>query len=61
MDGKTEQARNDLARLAIIRKQREEAAAKRLAEDEGISVLIKQPRNELSLLNKILWPQTRAS
>jgi len=28
-EGKTEQARADLARLAIIRKQREEAAAKR--------------------------------
>eukprot|EP00088_Acartia_fossae_P060210 TRINITY_DN72041_c0_g1_i1.p1 TRINITY_DN72041_c0_g1~~TRINITY_DN72041_c0_g1_i1.p1 ORF type:complete len:198 (+),score=66.71 TRINITY_DN72041_c0_g1_i1:46-639(+) len=30
--GKTEEARADLARLAIIRKQREEAAAKRAAE-----------------------------
>merc|ERR1712154_600928 len=30
--GKTEEARADLARLAIIRKQREEAAAKRNAE-----------------------------
>jgi hypothetical protein len=29
MEGKTEQARADLARLAIIRKQREEAARKR--------------------------------
>merc|ERR1719208_742946 len=30
--GKTEEARADLARLAIIRKQREEAAEKRAAE-----------------------------
>ena len=30
--GKTEEARADLARLAIIRKQREDAAAKRVAE-----------------------------
>lgn len=29
MEGKTEQARADLARLAIIKKQREEAAKKR--------------------------------
>lgn len=29
MEGKTEQARTDLARLAIIKKQREEAAKKR--------------------------------
>ena len=33
--GKTEEARADLARLAIIRKQREEAAAKREAEKKG--------------------------
>ncbi|XP_053208145.1 28 kDa heat- and acid-stable phosphoprotein-like [Panonychus citri] len=32
MEGKTEQAREDLARLAVIKKQREEAAKKR--EDE---------------------------
>jgi len=31
-EGKTDEARADLARLAIIRKQREEAAAKRAAE-----------------------------
>ena len=30
--GKTDEARADLARLAIIRKQREEAATKRAAE-----------------------------
>jgi hypothetical protein len=34
--GKTEQAKSDLARLAVIRKQREEAAAKRKAEQEGV-------------------------
>ncbi|KAJ3300999.1 heat- and acid-stable phosphoprotein [Blyttiomyces sp. JEL0837] len=32
MEGKTEQARNDLARLAIIKKQREEAARKKAEE-----------------------------
>lgn len=35
--GKTEQAKTDLARLAAIRKQREEAAAQRKAETEGLS------------------------
>ncbi|ODM91111.1 28 kDa heat- and acid-stable phosphoprotein [Orchesella cincta] len=34
-EGKTEQARADLARLAIIRKQREEAAAKRDEEKKA--------------------------
>lgn len=33
--GKTEEARADLARLAIIRKQREEATKKREAEAKG--------------------------
>lgn len=33
--GKTEEARADLARLAIIRKQREEAAAKRAADQKA--------------------------
>jgi hypothetical protein len=33
-EGKTEQARADLARLALIRRQREEAAAKRTAEQQ---------------------------
>ena len=33
--GKTEEARADLARLAIIRKQREEAAKKREEEKKG--------------------------
>ena len=34
--GKTDQAKADLARLAIIRKEREEAARKRQEEKEGI-------------------------
>ena len=34
-EGKTEEARADLARLAIIRKQREEAAKKREEEKKG--------------------------
>ena len=33
--GKTEEARADLARLAIIRKQREDAAKKRAEEQAG--------------------------
>ena len=39
MEGKTEQAKKDLARLAVIRKEREEAAAKKKAEAEGSSLL----------------------
>ena len=35
-EGKTDEARADLARLAIIRKQREEAAKKRDAEKLGM-------------------------
>jgi hypothetical protein len=35
MEGKTAQAKSDLARLAIIRKQREEAAKKRAEEAEA--------------------------
>lgn len=35
-EGKTEQAKADLERLAIIKKQREEAALRRKAEQEGI-------------------------
>ncbi|XP_043535438.1 pdgfa associated protein 1a [Chiloscyllium plagiosum] len=35
LEGKTEQARADLARLAIIRKQREDAAKKRESEKKG--------------------------
>ncbi len=40
--GKTEEARADLARLAIIRKQREEAAKKR--EEERLGKDLKEPR-----------------
>ncbi|KAF9580414.1 heat- and acid-stable phosphoprotein [Lunasporangiospora selenospora] len=35
VEGKTDQAKSDMARLAIIRKQREEAAAQRVAEAKG--------------------------
>lgn len=35
-EGKTEEARADLARLAIIKQQREEAAKKRELEKKGI-------------------------
>lgn len=35
-EGKTEEARSDLARLAIIKQQREEAARKREQEKKGI-------------------------
>lgn len=38
-EGKTDQARSDLARLAIIRKQREEAARKRDEEKKGTILL----------------------
>lgn len=36
--GKTDQAKADLARLAIIRREREEAAKKKEAEKKGNSV-----------------------
>ena len=35
MEGKTDEARADLARLALIRKQREDAAKKREEERKG--------------------------
>jgi len=38
-EGKTEEARSDLARLALIRKQREDAAKKR--DEEKIGNLVK--------------------
>ena len=38
--GKTEEAQADLARLAIVRKQREEAAKKREEEKKGISLFV---------------------
>lgn len=37
MEGKTDQAKADLARLAIIRKQREDAARKRQVEVDGLN------------------------
>jgi hypothetical protein len=40
MQGKTEQAKTDLARLAKIRAEREAAQAKRKAEAEGMKYLI---------------------
>lgn len=38
-EGKTEEARSDLARLALIRQQREEAAKKREEEKKGMWVI----------------------
>ena len=35
--GKTDQAKADLARLAIVRKKREEAAVKKNAEKQGLT------------------------
>lgn len=45
-EGKTDQARADLARLAIIKQHRAEAAARRDAEKKGL-----QARNILKTLN----------
>ena len=39
MEGKTDEARADLARLALIRKQREDAAKKREEERKGLCKL----------------------
>ena len=39
LEGKTDQAKSDLARLAIIKKQREEAALQRKAEQEGTVIV----------------------
>ena len=39
-EGKTDQAKSDLARLAKIRAEREAAAAKRKAEADGMSLCI---------------------
>ena len=44
MEGKTDEARADLARLALIRKQREEAAKKR--EEERKGNLLSEKQNE---------------
>jgi len=38
-EGKTDQARSDLARLALIRKQREEAARKREEQKKGMQIV----------------------
>ncbi len=48
--GKTEEARADLARLAIIRKQREEAAKKREEEAKGMKTIQPQVKNPLAIL-----------
>ena len=40
--GKTDEAKSDLARLAIIRAQREEAAKKRELEQKGQLLLVKK-------------------
>jgi len=47
-EGKTEQARADLARLAIIRKQREEAAAKRDEDRKAKEALTQKKTDETS-------------
>jgi len=39
-EGKTDEARADLARLALIRKQREDAAKKREEEQKGTAWLV---------------------
>ena len=45
--GKTEEAQADLARLAIIRKQREEQAKKREAEKKGESWSVIYDKSDL--------------
>ena len=52
MAGKTEEAQADLARLAIIRKQREEAAKKKAEEAKGehsCKVVVHSCRTSFSL------------
>ena len=46
--GKTEEARADLARLAIIRKQREEAAAKRVSDQKAKDDAVKAKQDATS-------------
>lgn len=46
-EGKTEQARADLARLAIIKQHRAEAAARREAEKRGNTMLIFSMRKKI--------------
>ena len=48
--GKTEEARADLARLAIIKKQREEAAKKREEEKKGKEKIVKAKYMALTVL-----------
>lgn len=43
--GKTDQAKADLARLAVIRKQREDAAKKRDEEKKGMPVVGGHPKH----------------
>lgn len=56
-EGKTDQARSDLARLAIIKKQRAEAAAKKQAEADAKKGGLKQ--DSLSA-NKSIFAQATA-
>ena len=51
--GKTEEARADLARLAIIRKQREDAAKKRAEEQAGESVAVGRQSLHFNILSVI--------
>ena len=48
--GQTEEAQRDLARLALVRKQREEAAQKRQLEKKGIVRPINDFKNQLYFL-----------
>ena len=50
MEGKTEEAQADLARLALIRKQREEAAKRREEEMKGNSFKRKDRQDALIVL-----------
>lgn len=55
--GKTDQAKLDLARLAKIRKEREEAQAKRKAEAEGLLIDI---RSVCQSSNHLFRPTAKA-
>jgi len=60
-EGKTEEARKDLARLAIIRKQREEAAAKRAEESAQKEALKEKKTSETAkaLGKKWMWDKQK--
>eukprot|EP00842_Homolaphlyctis_polyrhiza_P002066 jgi/Hompol1/2860/HPOL_003038-RA len=59
MEGKTDQARADLARLALIRKQREEAAARRAEEAASKQTVKSESLNAgKALLTKTLGKST---